>query len=58
MVQIQQNKLKGPPVLYVNFDLSFTGKEFIEGGLPKTVEPNADWDEKLVVLNGFHGKAG
>ena len=32
----------------VSFDLSFTGKELVEGGFPQLVEAQADWDEKLV----------
>ena len=42
----------------MSFDLSYTGKEWIEGSLPRLVEVDADWEEKLVVLNGFDGKSG
>ncbi len=42
----------------MSFDLSFTGKEIVEGGLPQLGEGQADWEEKLVALNGFDGKCG
>ena len=42
----------------VSFDLSYTGKEIVDGGSPQLVEAQADWDEKLIVLNGFDGKSG
>ena len=44
-------------VSVVSFDLSYTGKEAVDG-LPRLVEAQADWEEKLVVLNGFDGKSG
>ena len=42
----------------VSFDLSYTGREIVDGGSPQLVEAQADWDEKLIVLNGFDGKSG
>ena len=30
----------------------------VDGGYPQLVEAQADWDEKLIVLNGFDGKSG
>ena len=44
-------------VSVVSFDLSYPGKEAVDG-LPRLVEAQADWDEKLIVLNGFDGKSG
>ena len=41
-----------------SFDLSYTGKELVEEGLPQLVEAQADWSEKLTVLNAFDGKSG
>ena len=34
----------------VSFDLSYTGKEMVDGGSPQLVEAQADWDEKLIAL--------
>ena len=42
----------------VSFDFSYTGKELVEGGFPQLVEAQADWNEKLLVLNAFDGKSG
>ena len=35
----------------ISFDFSYTGKELVEGGFPQLVEAQADWNEKLLVLN-------
>lgn len=65
VVQPRPQMMATPParqtersISVVNFDLSFTGKEVVEGGLPQLVEAQADWEEKLIVLNAFDGKSG